>query len=233
MSKKLGLCCLFFGVSSFWVGCSNPELKYAVSPDTIQNVHITSFPEVINNDCREGRAKIFDECTNQTEIFARAKVRADADGKTVLVSYGAEWCIWCHVFDAYINGEMNTFTYTFGEAGDDERYTHTMRERLKRDVSQDAYDLKKFVSENFVIAHIDYEHSPDGNDVLSRAEAWESYDNWIPYIFVVDRDGKYVEKFIHDEAEVRRDTNDWYRGYDRAQLLEQLKNMRKAAINKN
>jgi hypothetical protein len=223
MNRKLGLFFLLFGLS---IGCSGSETNGTVSSVIIEDIRITSFPEKIDNSCRNGRAKIFDECANQTEIFARARLRADAEDKTVLVSYGAEWCIWCHVFDAYINGEMSKFTYTFGEAGNDERYTHTMRERLQRDVSQEAFDLKKFVSENFVIAHIDYEHSPNGDDVLSDAQAWENYGDWVPYIFVVDRNGNYVEKFNHDK-------NDWYRGYDRVQLLEQLKNMRSAAINRN
>ena len=225
MDRPFWFSVLAFGFSIFFAGCSNTETSNIVSSETIDALQIASFPTQIDNNCRDGKAEIFDECSEQTELFARASIRAKAEGKIVLVSYGAEWCIWCHVFDAYINGDMTRFTYTYGEAGNDERYTHTMREREKRDVSQEAYELKKFVSENFVVAHIDYEHSPDGDDVLSNAEAWEHYEGWVPYIFVVDSLGKYAAKFNHDEAEVRRDTLDWYRGYDRVLLLQQLKNM--------
>lgn len=214
---------LLMGILAIFVsGCSGKP-DAAVSQDTIAAIQITSFPETLDKDCRGGKAKIYDECANQADLFKAAMGRAKAEGKSVLVSYGAEWCIWCHVFEAYINGDVEKFTYTFGEAGDDERYTHTMRERAKRDVSQEAYDLKKFVSENFVVAHIDYEHSPDGDDVLSQAGAWEDYAGWVPYIFTVNGDGKYAAHFDHD-------TDDWYRGYDRVQLLEQLEMMRMAAV---
>ena len=162
-------------------------------------------------------------------IFTQAKLRAKQEGKTVLVSYGAEWCIWCHVFEAYIHGDVEKFTYTFGQEGDEKRYTHTMRERANRDVSEDAYNLKKYVSENFVLAHIDYEHSPDGDDVLTQTQAWDAFTGGVPYIFTVDATGKDAANFDHDVAEVRRDTDDWYRGYDRIKLLEQLQKMRAAA----
>ena len=199
----------------------------------IQAIQITSFPEKIDPNCRGGKAKIYDECADQGELFAKALARANEDKKILLVSYGAEWCIWCHVFYAYVNGKIDKFTYTYGEAGSDDRYTHTMYERAKQDTSQEAYDLKKFVSENFVIVHIDYEHSPHGNEVLSFASAWENYEGGLPYIFTVTESGTFAAKLIHDDAEVRRDTDDWYRGYDRQLLLEQLRNMRDAAIANN
>ena len=219
-------CC----IATFSAGCSNAENGNAVSSKMIDAISITSFPLSLDSQCRGGKAKIYDECSDQVELFMQANARAKADGKTVLVSYGAEWCIWCHVFDAYINGDVEKFTYTYGEAGNDDRYTHTMRERANRDVSQEAYDLKYYVSENFVVAHIDYEHSPAGDDVLSQSEAWDNFSGGVPYIFTVDDAGKYAATFDHDEAEVRRDTDDWYRGYDRVKLLEQLKAMRKTAV---
>jgi len=233
MSRSFWAQALMLALTFILVSCSASAHPNAVSLEEIEAIQITSFPEKIDKNCRNGKAKIFDECSKQTELFNQAKLRAELEGKTVLVSYGAEWCIWCHVFDAYINGDMNKFTYTFGDPGDDERYTHTMRERAKRDVSQEAYNLKKFVSDNFIIAHIDYEHSPNGDDVLSNANAWDNYGDWLPYIFAVDSSGEYVAMVNHDEAEVRRDTNDWYRGYDRVKLLKQLKDIRNSAIMKS
>lgn len=209
--------------------CSGPKIENAISAEEIAQLQITSLPGKIDRECRNGRAKIYDECSPQMDLFAEAQRRAKAENKVILVSYGAEWCIWCHVFDAYVHGYVDKFTYTYGAEGDDERVTHTMRERAKRDVSREAYDLKKYVSENFILVHIDYEHSPDGDDVLSQADAWDDFANFIPYIFTVNTDGKYAAAFNHDDAEVRRDTYDWYRGYDRVQLLDQLKAMRGAA----
>lgn len=217
---------LIICITIFVCGCSGSVSNTAVSSKTIDAIQITSFPEQIDSNCRGGKAKIFDECSDQVELFNQAKLRAEAEDKTLMVSYGAEWCIWCHVFEAYINGDVEKFTYTYGSPGDDERDTHTMRERAKRDVSQEAHDIKKFVSENFVIVHIDYEHSPDGNNVLSKAQALDNYSGAVPYIFTVDAAGKYAAELPHFDAEVRRDTSDWYRGYDRVRLLEQFKSIR-------
>ena len=213
-------------------GCSDPQIEYAVSAETIAEIEINSFPKNLDSDCREGRAKLYDECSDQLVLFSEAKTQAEEEGKTLLVSFGAEWCIWCHVFDAYIHGYVDSFTYTYGEAGNDERYTHTMRERAKIDVSKDAYDLKKYVSENFVVVHIDYEHAPNGDEVMDNANAWDEFDNFIPYIFTVDGNGKFAATFSHDDVEVRRDTMDWYRGYDRGRLLDELKEMHVAAVNR-
>lgn len=214
----------------FSLGCSEPKRVNAISAEKIAAIEIISFPTQIDKACRNGRAKIFDECADQMDLFETAHARAKADGKSLLVSFGAEWCIWCHVFDSYINGYVDKFTYTFGEEGNDARDTHTMRERAKHDVSQEAYDLKKYVSDNFVLVHIDYEHSSKGSDVIDRAEAWGNFDDFIPYVFSVDSDGIYTASFNHDDAEVRRDTADWYRGYNRVALLGQLKAMRHASI---
>lgn len=229
MTQRFNFTFLMVIIGSVLAACSGPKVKNVISAEEIAQIEITYLPEQIDRECRNGRAKIYDECSAQMDLFAEAQRRAKADNKVTLVSYGAEWCIWCHVFDAYVHGYVDKFTYTYGAEGEDERVTHTMRERAKRDVSQEAYDLKKYVSENFILVHIDYEHSPDGDDVLSQADAWDDYVNFIPYIFTVNTDGKYAAAFNHDDAEVRRDTYDWYRGYDRVQLLEQLRGMRDAA----
>jgi hypothetical protein len=74
---------------------------------------LIKYPDTPVRSCRRGRAKLYDECSNQERLFAAALARANAEGKTLLVFYGAEWCIWCHVFDAYINGEKSRFNYKF------------------------------------------------------------------------------------------------------------------------
>jgi len=217
-------------VLAFAGGCSNGDNTQGVSPEAIADISISAFPIELDKDCRNGKAKLYDECSKQGDLFQEAQALAKAEGKTVLVSYGAEWCIWCHVFDAYIHGYVEKFTYTYGDPGNDKRVTHTMRERAKVDVSQDAYDLKKYVSDNFVVAHIEYEHAPDGDDVLTQANAWDAFGGGVPYIFSVDQSGEFAAIFDSDYAEIRRDTDDWYRGYDRTRLLEELKKMRAAAV---
>jgi len=214
----------------FASGCSNSVEENLVSNEKIAAIEITSLPKQIDKNCRNGRAKIYDECNSQLELFAEARKLATVEDKTVLVSFGAEWCIWCHVFDAYIHGYVDKFTYTFGEEGNDARETHTMRERAKHDVSQEAYDLKKYVSDNFVVVHIDYEHASKGEEVLDIAEAWDNFENFIPYIFTVDAEGLFTGTFSHDEVEIRRDSLDWYRGYNRVALLKKLREMREASI---
>lgn len=73
-----------------------------------------SFPERIDPQCRNGKARVFDECGDQLALFTAALAKANSEGKTLLVEYGAEWCIWCHVFDAHISGEHGEFRYTYG-----------------------------------------------------------------------------------------------------------------------
>lgn len=207
------------------VGCSNAESSNASLSPEIAGLKITSFPQKIDRSCKNGRAKLFDECSSQIDLFNEGKRQAEAENKTLLVSYGAEWCIWCHVFEAYITGKTNKFEYTYGEPRKSKRYTDTMYERAERDVSKEAYDLKKFVSDNFVVVHIDYEHSPDGEDVLSISQAEKHYNGGLPFIYTVGESGTYAAKFDSSNVETRRDTDDWYRGYDRVRLLNQLKMM--------
>ena len=228
MINQTRLVCLLLSAVMFLTSCTDPKPENAVSRAAIQAIDIISFPERIDTSCRDGKAKIYDECGDQRALLEMAMQKAKAENKTVLVSYGAEWCIWCHVFAAYIKGDIEKFTHHYGEPNDNERYKHTMYERLDRDVSQEAYDLKKFVSDNFVVAHIEFKYS-DGDDVLAKTGAAEYYYGWVPFIFTLDEDGQYAEQFYHDEAEVRRDTFDWYRGYDRVNLLTQLKKMHEMA----
>ena len=225
-------------------GCSNPQIHDAILSESaiaktvvsnpIDAFKITAFPERIDPNCRDGRAKLYDECSDQYELFTQAKLRAKDESKTVLVSYGGEWCLWCHVFDAYIHGEVNQFTYEYLEFGKDKRHTRTMNERAKRDVTKDALALKKYVSENFVVVHIDYERSsganPDGDDILVKLGARAAYKGGAPYIFTADVSGTYAAQLDLDLIEVTREgKEDLYLGYDRVKLLEQLKTMRAAA----
>src|SRR5215467_14534017 len=71
---------------------------------SVPHYDITTVPAELDRACRRGRAKLYDECSDQLSLFETATTRAVAEGKVPLVSYGAEWCIWCHVFERYIHG---------------------------------------------------------------------------------------------------------------------------------
>ena len=186
---------------------------------------LVSYPVELDPNCRDGRAKIYDECSNQRDLLNAARARAAEDGKTVLVSYGAEWCIWCHVFDKYIAGEADTFTYTYGEPGAPEKWTDTLFERSATDAAKDAAALKAFVADTFVLAHVNREFAEASDEVLTFTGADIHYPGWIPYIFAIDAEGQYVGQVYHEDVEVRRDTEDWYRGYDRVKLRAILEDL--------
>ena len=188
------------------------------------------YPLEIDSKCRDGKAQIFDECGDQLALFKTALARANLEHKVLLVEFGAEWCIWCHVFDAHINGEHHRFTYTYGTPDEPEsRQTTTFKEGKGAD-ARAANALREFVAANFVIVHIDAAYAPNSDHVLEASGASERYDETLPFIFSVDQRGKFAQKFMSDAVEKRRDTeSDWYRGYDRAGLLAQLTSMRDAA----
>ena len=190
---------------------------------------LTTLPQTPIQGCRGGKAKLYDECHAQAPIFDAALRKARGQGKTLLVSYGAEWCIWCHVFHAYVKGEHSTFTHPYSDEADAERYSATIHERAESDPSGPAADLAAFVAENFVLVHIDSRYAEDGWDVLAAAGATDGYGNWLPYIFTVDADGRFAAALDHERVETRRDTDDWFRGYDRTALKAELARMKEAA----
>ena len=198
--------------------------------DTLPRLYV-AFPDRPDLNCRDGQARIFDECGDQMALFEQARARAKADGKTLLVEYGAEWCIWCHVFAAHIKGEHGHFRYTYGSPeAPEERDTSRFVEGQWADPKA-AQELTAFVAENFVLVYIDLQHAPNGDAVLESTGALEHYTQMVPYIFTVNEGGRYAARFRHDPAERRRDgLLDWYRGYDRRNLLTQLKEMRDAAL---
>ncbi|MEO3417383.1 hypothetical protein AAFO92_22220 [Roseovarius sp. CAU 1744] len=190
---------------------------------------VTILPQTPIHGCRGGKAKLYDECHAQAPIFEKALRAARGQGKTLLVSYGAEWCIWCHVFHAYVTGEHGTFIHPYSDEADEERYSATIFERAESDPAGPAAELAGFVAENFVLVHIDSRYATDGWDVLEAAGATEGYGNWLPYIFTTDGNGKFAAALNHERVETRRDTADWFRGYDRAALMAELTRMKEAA----
>lgn len=210
-----------------------PPAPKAAPPayDALPRLYV-AFPDKPDPACRDGKARIFDECTDQLALFEAARARASADGKTLLVEYGAEWCIWCHVFAAHIKGEHGRFRYTYGSPDTpDERDTTTFTEGEWADANA-ARELTDYFAKNFVLVHIELEHAPNGAAVLESTGADRHFANHIPFIYTVDAHGRFAARFQHEPAERRRDgLLDWYRGYDRRNLLAQLRVMREAAVN--
>ena len=85
------------------------------------------------------------------------------------------------------------------------------------------------MSENFVIAHIDSGYRSDGADVLKNSGAEPAFKGGVPFIYSINDQGQFVAVFDSDQAEVRRDTDDPYRGYDRNLMRANLEKLREAA----
>ena len=201
-----------------------------ILPFAATSNELISFPAETDQKCRTGRAKIYDECTDQIALFKTALSRANSEGKTLLVSYGAEWCIWCHVFEAYIEGGKTRFDYGYATPdAPDKIYHSTLFEREANDVSEMAAKLQAYVASHFVIVNIDSRFAPNGTAVLDITDAYSQYNGGLPYIFTVDKTGEFAASLNPDRVESRRDTEDWYRGYDRTKLLLELQRLETSA----
>lgn len=192
---------------------------------------IEAFPKEISNACRDGVAQIYDECSDQQAILQEARARAAKSGKSVLVVYGAEWCIWCHVFDKYVRGQSREFEYQYEYEGEPQYWP--MRERENKSAETEAVVLNKFVAENFVIAYIEGHYSSNGTEVLASTGYDVSNLAFVPLYVVLNSDGKYAGHMLAvdliEGLEVRADSGEEYRGYDRQLLLQELQQLRDKA----
>ena len=187
------------------------------------SVPLAAFPQRRDPACGNGRARLYDECGSQVTIFNAAQREAAASGRVVLVNFGAEWCIWCHVFAAYLAGQSDRFRYP--AEGEDV----TLHERDAANAASEASALNAFAAQNFVLAHIESDNAPDGWSVLESAGAASHFNDNYPFIFSVTAAGRFAARFEYQRAEIRRDTSDWYRGYNRRALRAELERMRDAA----
>lgn len=192
-------------------------------------LNLITYPQTFDSKCNYGRAKLYDECGSQIDLFNEALGAANEQGKVLLVSYGAEWCIWCHVFDEYLTGSHTVMNYQYSNPGE-KIYTEVTRyERPDYDPEEEAEELRGFSAENFVLVHIEDHFSPDGFNVLEQTLAVEHDTGGLPFIFTVTRDGEFAASLNPTSVETRRDTADWYRGYDRNALIVELSAMIEAA----
>lgn len=194
---------------------------------------VTVVPASVSKDCRGGVARIYDECSDQSELLAEALQLANASGKTVLILYGAEWCIWCHVFDKYVKGQSRRYKYQWQfPDGYEERWD--MRERENRQAEAQAKQLNEYVAENFVIFHLEYYFSPNGEAVLASTGFDAASVEVVPQVLVVDGRGTFVAGMDDYSSiaklEIREDSGKEYRGFDRPTLLRELVALREAAL---
>ena len=176
-----------------------------------------------------GRARLYDECGSQVALFEAAQAQARQSGKVLLVSFGAEWCVWCHVFDRFLAGEHTEVSVRHAEP-EDRAYTDTrLNERPTSDPRGEAEALRDFAAQEFVLVHIDSNRAPGGYEVLERTGAAARYPNELPFIFTVDGQGHFAAALEADGLQTRRDSEDWWRGYRRGPLLDALRGMADAA----
>lgn len=187
---------------------------------SIENVVV--YPQNFDATCRNGDAKLYDECGDQFAILKEAVEEAKKTGKVVIVSYGAEWCIWCHALDAHLKGQYGMFNYEV------EGYPPVMAESLGANDQKLADELNAFAARNVVFVHIEGLYAPNGAEVLSALGADQDYKGSIPYLFSI-KDGRIAKIMVwkpeNDPKEKRRDGFLLYRGYNREPLLDELKQL--------
>jgi hypothetical protein len=202
---------------------------------TAELISVNIYPVAISDSCRDGVAQIYDECSDQTVILHEARESAEATGKSVLIVYGAEWCIWCHVFEKYVRGQSRNYEYSFEYKGESQHWP--MRERENQSAESDARELNKYVADNFVIANIEGYYSPNGTEVIADTGYDVNNLDFVPLFIVLDADGKYAGHMqsvdLINGLEIRADSGEEYRGYDRKLLLRELKKLRNASIDES
>ena len=186
---------------------------------------VETYPQTISKSCREGIAQIYDECDSQQNLLDSAIQNAQETGKTVLVVYGAEWCIWCHVFDKYVKGYSQEFQYTWEyRKGDNQRWK--MTERENKNAKDEAKALNQLVAESFVLLHIESHYSPDGAETAKSTGFDPGRFGYVPVIFTLDQAGKYASHMPEYDAipglEVREDSGRQFRGFNRKLLQTEL-----------
>ncbi len=191
---------------------------------------VTSFPKQISTSCREGIANIYDECGSQKVILENALIAAQATDTRVVILYGAEWCIWCHVFDKYVKGESNKFTYEW-QYHDGDNLDWTMYDKANKQAEEEATELNEYFANHFVLAHIESHYSPDGVQVLADLGYEVNSILGVPVILALNESGEIVAEMKSSKEliglEIREDSGREFRGYDRKLLLSELQRMHK------
>lgn len=192
---------------------------------------VSQVPSKIDSKCRDGKAKVYDECSDQQEILKTAIAKAKKEKKTLLVVLGAEWCIWCHVFQKHVAGEYAKYEYDFQHTTGPVQWE--MREKLEKSTTADAKALNHYVAKNFVVVYIEAQYSPNGALAVQSTGVDTSKLNYFPVIFSLNKRGKVAQ--VMDPytdvpgLEIRKSGGEDYRGFKRRILLAKLKELKAAA----
>ena len=189
---------------------------------------LLSFPQSLDPQCRDGIANIYDECGNQQLILDQALKAAQEADKRVLILYGAEWCIWCHVFDKYVKGQNRKFDYQW-QYHDGEILDWEMLEKENLRAEEEAIQLNHYFDKHFVLTHIESYYSDSGEQVLADLGYDVSNINSVPLVLVLDSSGQISGEMQSSEEliglEKRQDSGEEFRGYDRKLLLAELQRL--------
>ena len=155
---------------------------------------LVSVPLSILAECRAQGARVYDKCTDQRELFTAAKNLAAEQDKVILVSYGADWCIWCHVLDKYLQGYSGAFDYEFGAPGSDETATATLKEKAvdKALAESQARALAEFTANNFILFHLESDDAPGSDEILQQTGAIDAFDSALPFVFTLTEGGEFA-----------------------------------------
>ena len=205
----------------------------AVALQKVQTFAVESFPKSLDTQCRDGSAKLYDECGSQADILKTAVEKAAQTGKTALVVYGAEWCVWCFVFDAYTKGHYREHYYAWERDPKSDKWV--MEKKSNEGAYAEANRLNQFVADHFVIAHIEGDHSPDGASAIDSLGLSAADINFYPFIASLTNKGVYASHLFGYEVmkvDEKRKNKDGQtlKSFDRSLLLNRLQMLRQAAL---
>lgn len=182
---------------------------------------ISVLPEEPRTSCNGVSAKLYNACISQVGILDEAIREAEHSGKVVVVAYGAEWCIWCHILYHHLDGAFGEFRYRLPGRG-----IVGMNEPLGNVSREEVVALNHFVADNVVLAYIS-DDADDGYSVLERTGADTSFPNALPFVYSLDRRGRAV-RIMADEVAFRSSDGLFskaFAGYDRKKLLAEFQSM--------
>ncbi len=196
---------------------------------------VESFPKTLPKDCRDGKAKLYDECGSQFDVVKAAVAQAKTMNKTPLIVYGGEWCVWCFVFDAAIRGEYQPSYYVYALNTVSKQWE--VQEKTDEQVAEQAKRLNQYVFENFVVAHIESHVSPDGAAAIDATGFNSAAIEFYPAILSLTTDGDYADHFFAYVAMAAKTERKDKQGqklleFDRLLLLEQLQRLKQSAMGK-
>jgi hypothetical protein len=199
--------------------------KASAAPSTpsITATPVVTYPVRPLGACLIEDPILYNPCLKQDMILVDARAAATAQNKTVLIAYGADWCIWCHVFEAYARGDYGKFAHPF------DGRIWKMSETPTKVMAAEAAALNRYIADNFVIAHISAS-APDGDAILTLTGAKAHSSGGIPFIYSISVAGQFAAAVNSADVEIRRDTGRQFRGYDRSKLLQSLVSLRKAVV---